>query len=68
MGNTELEVPTNFLNGDTLFAVGYKDLELRISPETLTGILAVGSISIWTVIKALGVAEKEHLKGEEKST
>lgn len=57
MGTVEFEVPTKFLNGNIQYAVGYTDLEFRISPETWTGIPDLGSIGVWVVIKALGVPE-----------
>lgn len=70
MFNTELKVPTKFLNGNIQYAGGDTDMELRISPETWTGILDLGSISRGVLIKALGVIEileKEYIKGEGKA-
>lgn len=71
MVNIEFEVSTKFLNRNVQYAVVDIGLELRISPETWTGILDLGSIDTPVVIKALGVIEilqKEYMKGEEKST
>ena len=34
LGNVEFEVPTNFPKGNNQNAIGYIDLQLRISPET----------------------------------
>lgn len=70
LGNVEFEVPTNFPKGNNQNAIGYIDLQLRISPETQTGILDLRSISAWVVIQALGVVgivQREHVGGERKA-
>ena len=71
MGNVEFEAPTKSPDGNSQNAIGYRDLQLRIPPETWTGILDLGSISIWVVIKALGgvveILQKEYVERERKA-
>ena len=72
MDKVEFEVPPNFPDGNSQYAIRDTDLQLRIAPETSTGIPDLGSISIWVIIRALGVSGG-HLTericgGRKKST
>lgn len=70
MDKVEFEVPPKFPDRNSQYAIRYTDLQLRIAPETWTGILDLGSISIWVIIRALGVVEtlqREYVEGERKA-
>lgn len=67
MDKVEFEVPPKFPDGNSQYAIRYTDLQLRIAPETWTGILDLGYISIWVIIRALGVVilQKEYVEGKK---